>query len=296
MKWILTVAAVLAFAALPLCAKSNVDETRALSENGSVYVDNVAGSVTVTGWDKNEVSVKGTYGSGVDRVDISGNSNTLNIRVKLRIGPFLNGHCDLEIMVPYKASIDINTVSARITVADAKGEAFVKSVSGEIRISGEFENLEVKSTSGDIEVKGSGKEFTVSCISGEIGVSGDFPDIRAKTVSGDITLEGETITNGDFDSTSGRISLACDPVAKAEVNAETTSGSIELITKKNLSAKIRLESFSGRLRIVGIDYNSEADEDDNLIEIGKLIRMTIGTGESKIELQSLSGSITLRGK
>lgn len=296
MKWMQIMVLMLAVSVLPLCAKSSVDETRPLSENGSVYVDNVAGSVTVTGWDKNEVSVKGTYGSGVSKVEVSGSNDSINIRVRHIPAPFLNGHCDLEIMVPYKASLDINTVSAKITVADAKNEAMVRSVSGDIKIAGDFETLEVKSTSGDIDIKGSGKELVVSCISGEIEISGDFPDIRAKTVSGDITFEGETMSSGDFNSTSGKISLTCEPVSKALINAETTSGSIELVTKKDLSAKIRFESFSGRVKIMGIDYNDSDNEDDNVIEVGKLIKMTIGTGEAKIELQSLSGNITLKGK
>ncbi len=46
--------------ALPAIAQQKLDEKRPASKDGVVEVHNVAGSVRVTGWDRDEVAVAGT--------------------------------------------------------------------------------------------------------------------------------------------------------------------------------------------------------------------------------------------
>jgi DUF4097 and DUF4098 domain-containing protein YvlB len=298
------------------CAKSGINETRGLSGNGKIYIDNISGSITVSGWDKNEISIKGNYRNGVDRIDIDSSSNSIRITVVHKFGwIFGDGRCDLDIIAPLKSNLNISTVNAKIDVNGLSGQASVESVNGKMTLSGNLsslevrntngdividgnnENIEVKTTSGDVEINGSGSDMDVTSISGDVKVEGKFLRVKIKTISGDIESEGKDMDFGDFHSTSGGIFIECIPRDKADIGAETTSGKIEMNVPKELSAKLRLESFSGRIKIDGINYNKESDEDESdAIEISKSIRITIGKGESKIYLQSLSGSIFLNGK
>ena len=48
-----------------------------------VDISNVAGAIEVTGWDRNEVSVHGELGAGVERVDVSSQPGHTTIKVVL---------------------------------------------------------------------------------------------------------------------------------------------------------------------------------------------------------------------
>lgn len=295
-------------------AKTDINETRALSENGKVYIDNVCGSVVISSWNKNEVSIKGYYGSSVERIEIQSTSNTIRIKTIYKFGLKLDSKCYLEINAPINCSLDIDTVSAEIAVNDFNGNAEIKSVSGDIELTGNYSNLDVESTSGnlkikgdiidmeagtisgDIELSGSASELEITSISGNISINGKVLNIKSKSVSGDIRYKGKEINYGNLQSTSGEIYIECIPIEKTDINVETTSGNIEMNTPKNISTKLKLESHSGKIKINGINYNKEAGNDDDSIETSKYISMTVGSGGSKIHLQSLSGDIKLYGK
>jgi hypothetical protein len=45
-------------------AETPISESRSVSATARIEVSNVKGSVTVTGWDRNEVGISGTLGDG----------------------------------------------------------------------------------------------------------------------------------------------------------------------------------------------------------------------------------------
>jgi hypothetical protein len=51
-------------------AQEPIDETRQVTPDATVEVENISGSVVVMGWDRNEVKITGTLGRGTERLDI----------------------------------------------------------------------------------------------------------------------------------------------------------------------------------------------------------------------------------
>src|SRR3990170_709079 len=64
MKPAAVVLATVLLAPVSLAAQTTVDQKRPAAPDGSVSIENMAGSVKVTGWDRAEVQVKGTVGEG----------------------------------------------------------------------------------------------------------------------------------------------------------------------------------------------------------------------------------------
>src|SRR5215472_4559703 len=60
--------------------EKTLSETWAVAADGRIDVENVRGNVTVTGWDKPQVELKGELGSG-SRLVISGDAGHLGLRV-----------------------------------------------------------------------------------------------------------------------------------------------------------------------------------------------------------------------
>src|SRR3546814_7882931 len=75
----------LLLAALAACVASpgwageqtGINETRPLAATGKLVVNNMAGTITVRGWDRNEVAITGTLGEDVEKLDTSGDAQNL---------------------------------------------------------------------------------------------------------------------------------------------------------------------------------------------------------------------------
>ena len=295
-----------------LTAKTEINETHSLSDNGRIHVDNISGSITLNGWDKNEVKIQGSYSGSVEKVDITSSSNTIRIKVVYRLGLFFKGKCDLEIFAPRNGKLDIDSVSAKINISGFKSSASIDSVSGDIVLSGDFtsldvdstsgdvelsgnaETLEINTTSGDVDITGSGEEIDFSSISGSLKIIGTYPRIKGDTISGSVDYKGKAIDYCNINTTSGSVNIDCIPNEKADLNIQTTSGTIDITVPSEISARLKFESFSGTIKVIGIDYENSYEED--FMEISKTLKTTIGNGDVKIYLQTLSGSIKLKGK
>src|SRR6185436_9120884 len=80
-------------------AGERVEQRRPASADALVAIENPAGSIHVVGWDKGEVEVTGTLGSGAEGIDVSGSSHHISIDVDTMGNPH-GASSDLEIRVP----------------------------------------------------------------------------------------------------------------------------------------------------------------------------------------------------
>ncbi|MDQ1345856.1 MAG: hypothetical protein QG586_1387, partial [Pseudomonadota bacterium] len=72
-------------ATLPLVALAGtpIDKRTAADPAGTVEISNMAGSVVVTGWDRNEVEVTGELGKGTERLEFTKSDKVTRIKVIL---------------------------------------------------------------------------------------------------------------------------------------------------------------------------------------------------------------------
>jgi hypothetical protein len=94
----------LAFLFTAPVAAEEVDRTLNAASDGAVEVSNIAGSVTVEGWSRNEVQVKGTLGRNVEELifERDGDRVTIKVKVPKRGGRGIDS--DLRISIPRRAS------------------------------------------------------------------------------------------------------------------------------------------------------------------------------------------------
>ena len=80
------------------------------SADGRVLISNLSGSVMVTGWDREEISVEGTLGRGTERLDFEVSGDRARIKVIIpRRARNVEGS-DLEIKVPRGSRVEVETV------------------------------------------------------------------------------------------------------------------------------------------------------------------------------------------
>jgi len=149
----------------------NLDETREMAADGHVLVENLAGSVEVTVWNKAKIVIKGELGDDVEKVEITATDTGIQIRVRNKQkGHDVDG-TDLYLRVPLAASIEVETISADIEMNGSAGESIVlDTVSGDVEAEASPRRLEIQSVSGEVEFVGSISRSSVETVSGDISL------------------------------------------------------------------------------------------------------------------------------
>ncbi len=253
MKYLRTLTLMLlAIGALTLAGES-IHEKVDASRNGKVEIDNLVGSVHVTGWDRDEVEITGTLGKGVERLDVQESGDRVIIKVVLPRGRNHNVEdTELKIRVPRGSSVEVSTVSASIDVTDVDGALELSSVSGAVRVQGEPEYMEIDN------------------------------------VSGSITLNAR-LERGEFNTVSGRIEATLDLTSSSRVEFDSVSGSIKLIIPRGLDADFDISTFSG---LINCDFGPSPEKTSRYTP-GMELSFSTGSGGARISANSFSGEVTI---
>ena len=138
-KWTLLAAALVSTTAC--AATSQFNKQVPVGPQDRVNVSNITGSVSITTWDRREIDVQGELDTGVDHVEVRQDTGNVDVKVVVKDGDWWNGQSQkdtearLQIRMPADVQLDVNTVSADVTVSGVRGRMRLKSVSGDIRSS-----------------------------------------------------------------------------------------------------------------------------------------------------------------
>jgi len=284
-------AAALLAASPAIRAGTPISERAAADPAGSVEVSNVAGTVRVTGWDRNEVEVTGKLGKGNEKLEFAVADKVTRIKVIMPGKSYDVEETDLVIHVPAASRLSVNTVSADIEVQGLLGAQRLQSVSADIRTAAAGEDVECKSVSGDIAVNGSFKKglLTITTVSGDATALRVAGEVNANTVSGDVTLGlGET-NRSRVRSTSGDLTLASLLAADGKLDAESISGDVRLDLVGAVNAEFDLSSFNGEIRNC---FGPKAVSTREYAP-GKELRFREGQGTALVRIKTMNGDINV---
>ena len=274
----------------PVLAK-DVDERMDAASDGHVDVSNIAGSIVVNGWSRNEVEVTGELGRNVEELIFERNKDKITIKVKV---PRKGGHgidSDLRISVPQNSSIDVGTVSADIDVTDVMGEQKLNTVSGDVNTESGDNDVKAASVSGDVEIVGDGSmtETGANTVSGDVTVFRVAGEIRAESVSGDVVIDEGSFDRAALNSVNGEIFFQAELRDEGRFMAETVNGDIDVEFLGDVSARIEIDTFNGRIRnCFGPD-----PERTSKYTPGWELSFTEGDGSGRVEMSTMNGDLSL---
>ncbi|MDQ3288994.1 MAG: DUF4097 domain-containing protein [Pseudomonadota bacterium] len=284
-------------------AATPINETRALSPDGRLEIDNLKGSIEVRAWDRPEVRIQGSLGEGVEKLEISGDRDNLSVRVKYpRRGSgrgFMSGSdrsepTDLRLMVPLRASLDIDSVSADVDVSGvAAGSLSINSVSGEVVAAAAPSRAEIDTVSGDLRLTLNSSKVSVESVSGDVDLKGRLDgEVQAESVSGDVSVDttGGQLRRFTGATVSGDMRIDTALARGGRISLQTVSGDVDLHMPGSLSANVRGESFSGDLSAPGAKINRPRHGP------GSSFEHRYGAGDGDIQIESFSGDARLRMK
>ena len=259
--------------------------------DGSVTVSNVAGSVEVAGWSRNQVAVSADLGSGVEELIVERDGDNVLIKVKVPKRNSRNISSDLVIQVPENSSIEVGAVSADIEIADVYGEQRLHVVSGDIVTEAYGEDVQAESVSGDIEIDGDRQMIhsRLSSVSGDIETSQLSGDFEATSVSGDLVIADGSFERVQANTVNGDIAFRGELEGDGRMDVETINGSVDIDFTGDVSARFDIETFNGGIRSC---FGPDSQRTSKYTP-GRELKFTEGGGTARVTIRTLNGSLTL---
>lgn len=262
-----------------------------------VSISNIAGTVNVIAWDRNEVQVSGRLGDGAKPLAITGSNGNLEIKVEPQGGSgWFNWGGDskmapttLELHVPKAASLDVDVISAPLVIDGMDGGSIqVNTVSGKARINARTPSLKVDSVSGGIEQAGHAEQAALQTVSGEILAPALGGNVELQTISGRIQANGGPWQKLTLSTVSGDVQITGALASGGSIGIDSMSGDVQLQLPANTSASLHASSFSGDLRS---DFGTSKKPEHGP---GSSLDARLGTGTGKINIETFSGDLRVR--
>jgi Putative adhesin len=318
------IATTAAFLALPGCGsssgKSSAEATfeKTYSVDGPAHLELTIGSgdTVITVGQPGSIHVKGEVSvqswsteSGQKRANeltanppISQQGNL--VRIGESSGSMNNVSIDYTIEVPPDTALRASNGSGDLEANGIKGPADITLGSGSAKLSSIGSDVQVRAGSGDIEISEVSGQITGNAGSGGVKFSNVKGAVRFETGSGDVEVTNPgntvelntgsgnvTVSNATADvrahTSSGDVDLSGDPGGMNYWDVRTGSGNVTLGVPSSSSLRLYARSGSGDIES-DLPLSMEGTNDKHEL------RAKLGDGKARVEVETSSGSITLK--
>ena len=229
-------------------AVDKFSRTVRIGSDGTLEVSNIAGTITVSRGSGNEAKID-VVRTARGRDDADAKEQLSLTRVDINEG---NGRAEVRERYPERGSSNRRnwSVTTEFTIAAPGGTHLIlKSVSGDLKVTGITGDVSAETVSGNVQVSSGGRITTAKSISGNVDVSDTKFDgsLEATSVSGDVRLQHVSARRISIGSVSGNVRL--DDVQSDRVDAHTTSGNATFSGTLASNGRYELKSFSGEVRL-----------------------------------------------
>ncbi len=255
-------------------------QEHAMPAGGRLSVENVNGSVEVTGWDRDRIEINGAKDAASKealsrlKVDTHNAAGIFEIRTVRPDGwsSRTHGGVRYRIRVPRKTRLErIHSTNGSLTAVSIDGPVKMRTTNGSIKLDAVNGEAEALSTNGSIHATGVRGRFT------------------ATTTNGSVDLTAEDLEPGASNrikTTNGHVTLALRSVKVNDIDAATTNGAISLRMPANVNARLRASTSSGR---ISTDYPVEKLIDSHR----RHLEASLGTGGPLLDLRTTNGGIRI---
>jgi len=272
-----------------------------LGEDGRFSLENLSGSVTVTGVSGGNVAieaVKRTRGdrSELDDVGIEVDARDGRVSVRTTYPRDAGGNpqhrsvsVDYTISVPFDAETNLETVSGAMSIVNVRGEIRAQTVSGGVSIRGAEHVDAVRTVSGSIDIFESRlrERAEVSLVAGRVTIRDvSAPAVQLKGISGDLELRNSSITRLTVSLISGNMESRGALPPNGRYDLTTHSGTINVVVPADAQFEVNAATLSGAIRF-GFPGTVASTGSR------RTLQTTVGRGGTVLTLRSFSGRITI---
>jgi hypothetical protein len=243
-----------------------------------------AGSIVVTGWDRDEIRIQAEHSSRSHlEVSRTRNGQRIDLEVDSRRGP--TTIVDFTLMVPRSLALVLDGMSADIVVEGVTANVDAEVNQGDVTIRGGAA-VSVSSTTGRILVDGATGGVDAETAADEIRLLNVSGDVTAESAGGDIILVNSSAGSVDVGTVGGRVFY--DGVFQKDGTyfLGTHGGTITLVVPQGAAASFHLATVHGTV------INSLLGTPERF-RGGQRHTLDVGGGGALVEAETFAGRISL---
>jgi surface antigen len=290
MKKLVLMLLMLPVAGAPLAAQEQVDRRFAIAPDASIRVQNLVGSVRVTGWDRDSIAVSGFVAKGGGRFYAGGAGRGAKLGIEEPADGTKIPASHLEIMVPRRSRVWVKTASADIRATDVVGGLDLYSVTGAVRVGGEAGQVYAESMDGNVDITASSRWVRAKTATGSVTVHVTGADVTATTVSGNIVAIGGRFERGRFETVTGDIRFEGDFDRGGAFTFESHAGAVEIAVPATVAANFDVSTLNGQITNELGRAQVRLSRDGT----GKALSLETGPGGADVTVRSFKGDVVLR--
>jgi len=293
-------------------------ETFKVGADGALDLTGISGDVRVTGGSGNEIRVEATKRvrhRSPDQAkrllaDLRVEMANINGRVEVRTvyprrGTYgdrgISARVDYLIAVPVGVTVAVKSISGNVVVSGVRGEVRAETVSGDVSVDSTPNLAMAKTVSGDVIARDIGGLTTLvlSTVSGSVIASGlKVRALEAGSVSGDVKLSGMQVERVEAKSVSGSIDFDAPLVKAGRYEFTSHSGNVRVVISGNTGFELDADTFSGSVRSdVPVTLRTVGrDGRDRRGASNRAIRGSYGDASAILSIRSHSGSVVITKK
>lgn len=254
------------------------------------------GSLEISGWDQDVVSVNATLGGrdgAQSVVDFRETGAGLEIHTRYEGGR--NNYSTsiaFEIKVPRRFDVQFNTMGGRIRLTDLEGTMNGETMGGALDLSNLRGRLDMTTMGGNVTLRASDVDGKVSTMGGEVLFEDVVGDVKGSSMGGKVIYKNVTSRSGKSTGSEVRITSMGGDIrvddAPEGANVSTMGGDIRI---RSAAKFVRAKTMGGDINIDSVDGGVNATTmggDMNVHMVGDP-----SSGNRSVELTSMGGEIEL---
>ena len=292
---VLTIATPLLLAALESNKTENVHYSYPMQPGSRLTVENMNGSIEISGWDQSTIDISATKHAETDqmlaqlKVEVSVAADGVHIRT---VAPPEAHNVGVRyiLKVPRRTELaEIRSSNGSIHVSDTDGAANLRTSNGSVHASRTRGKLDIGTSNGSVQVQENDGETDVQASNGSVQASGIRGPLTAATSNGAMRVDLDESRGGPVTlrTSNGGVDLKLGLAAQSAVKAETSNGGITLRMPASAGAHVRAVTSSHHKVVTDFDVRKEGSNSESHLE------GVVGAGGPTVELTTSQGSIRL---
>jgi len=261
-------------AALEPNKTADVHYSYPMQTGAKLTVENVNGSIEISGWDQSTIDITATKYAETDqllaqiKVDVAVAADGVHIRT---IPPAESGQVGVKyvLKVPRRAELaEIRSTNGAIRISEIEGGANLHTTNGSVHATKTRGKLAIGTSNGAVQIEGNDGDTDVHTSNGSI---------KASEISGPVNAV----------TSNGAVDLKLASTALGAVKAATSNGGITVRMPAGGGARVRAVTSSHNKIVSDFEVRKEGDNSESHLQ------GVVGGGGPDVELSTSHGSIRL---
>jgi hypothetical protein len=260
-----------------------------LDMDGAIRIHNYNGTVTITGWDRDSVSIKATIAGNVG---LFGGGPRTGVKTGLESGDVNSSPAaDMVLFVPSRARLSIRGAATSVDIRNFAGVVDASTLSGAIHIAGPATEVTAETMDGDLTIDASPAYLRGKTATGRITWTGSSDDVDLNTVSGTVTISGSTLHRARIESISGDLKFSGTLKPAGRVTFDTHGGDITAVFTGDTRADLTADAPSGS--VLGTEFKRMPGKGPYSVGVPRGVYGKPAVRPSDLILRSFKGRVTV---